>query len=113
MIEIYHNPRCSKSREAIALLEEKKVEYKIIEYLKKVPTPEQLQEVIDKLDISPIELIRQNEQAYKEEYKDKEMGEEEWILAMVENPKLIERPIIINGDQAVIGRPVENILNIL
>lgn len=113
MTKIYHNPRCSKSRQTLALLEEKGEQVEVFKYLDEVITPGELQEVIDLLGISAFELVRKGEAIYKEEYKDKEMTDEEWVLAMVENPKLIERPIVIKDNQAVIGRPPENVLEIL
>ncbi|WP_109831847.1 arsenate reductase (glutaredoxin) [Reichenbachiella versicolor] len=113
MTKIYHNPRCSKSRQALALLEAKGEEIEIIKYLDETFTPAELQSVIDLLGICAFDLVRKGETIYKEEYKDKEMTDEEWVLAMVENPKLIERPIVIKDNQAVIGRPPENVLEIL
>ena len=113
MIKILHNPRCSKSRAGVALLEEKGVEFEIIKYLDDPLTPDELTTVIEKLGIRPLELVRKNEADYKDELADKELSDEEWILAMVENPRLIERPVVINGDKAVIGRPVEAIDSIL
>ncbi|MCU4155152.1 arsenate reductase (glutaredoxin) [Carboxylicivirga sp. A043] len=113
MIKILHNPRCSKSRAGVTLLEEKGVEFEIIKYLDDPLTPDELTTVIEKLGIRPLELVRKNEADYKEELADKELSDEEWILAMVENPRLIERPVVINGDKAVIGRPVEAIDSIL
>ena len=113
MIKILHNPRCSKSRAAVTLLEEKGVEFEIIKYLDDVLTPDELTTVIDKLGITPLELIRKNEEVYKMDFEDKELSDEEWVLAMLEYPRLIERPIVINGDKAVIGRPTEAIETIL
>ncbi len=113
MITILHNPRCSKSRAGIALLEEKGVEFEVCKYLDDVLTPDELEEIVDKLGISPLDLIRKNEEVYKTEFADKELSDEEWILAMLEYPQLIERPIVINGDKAVIGRPTETIETIL
>lgn len=113
MIKIYHNPRCSKSRQGVALLEEQNKDFEIVKYLDNIPTKKELTEIIKLLGISPIDLIRKNEQIWKDNYKGKELSDDEIITAMIENPKLIERPIIINGDKAVIGRPPENIKNIL
>ncbi|MCG8578732.1 MAG: arsenate reductase (glutaredoxin) [Bacteroidales bacterium] len=113
MIKILHNPRCSKSRAGVTLLEEKGVEFEIIKYLDDPLTPDELSSVLEKLGIRPLELIRKNEAVYKDEFADKELSDEEWILAMLEHPRLIERPIIINGDKAVIGRPAEAIESIL
>jgi len=113
MIKIYHNNRCSKSRCAIALLEEKGKEYEVVKYLEDVPTEAELKNIIKLLGISPIDLVRKNEAIWKENYKGKELSNDEIIAAMLQNPKLIERPIVINGNKAVIGRPTEAILTII
>ncbi|SEB53355.1 arsenate reductase [Tenacibaculum sp. MAR_2009_124] len=113
MIKIYHNNRCSKSRSGVAVLENSGKEFEIVKYLDNVPTIKELSEIINLLNISPIELVRKNEKVWKENYKGKDLSDEEIIKAMVENPKLIERPIVINGDKAIIGRPPEAINDIL
>lgn len=113
MIQIFHNPRCAKSREGLKHLEDKGVEFEIIKYLDEPLTPDELTDVLRKLGKRPMEIIRTKEDIFKEEFADKELSDEEWILAMLEYPRLIERPIIINGEKAVIGRPVENIDSIL
>ena len=113
MIKIYHNPRCSKSRQGVAILEEKTKEFEIIKYLDNIPSKAELTEIIALLGIAPIDLVRKNEKIWKENYKGKDLSDAEIINAMIETPKLIERPIIINGNKAVIGRPPENILNII
>ncbi|MBK3516292.1 arsenate reductase (glutaredoxin) [Carboxylicivirga marina] len=113
MITILHNPRCSKSRAGVALLEEKGVEFEICKYQEDILTPDELGAIIEKLGIRPLELIRKNEAIYKDEFADKELSDEEWILAMLEYPRLIERPIVINGDKAIIGRPTEAIESVL
>ena len=113
MITIYHNNRCRKSREGLQILEESGKEFQIIKYLEEVPTKEELKEVIAKLGISAIDLIRKNELVWKENYKGKDLTEEEVIDAMIKYPKLIERPIVINNNTAVIGRPPSVILDIL
>ncbi|QTE23590.1 arsenate reductase (glutaredoxin) [Polaribacter cellanae] len=113
MIKIYHNPRCSKSRQGLEILEKSGNLFEIIKYLDVVPSEEELTEIIELLDISPIELVRKNEKIWKENYKGKELSNPEIIKAMVENPKLIERPIVINDNKAVVGRPPENILSII
>lgn len=113
MMKIYHNPRCSKSREAIKLLEEEKKTFEVIEYLKQPPTVDELKTLVKKLQIRPIELVRTKESIWKEGYADRELTDEEIFLAMHENPRLIERPIVVSGNQAVIGRPVDLIKNIL
>ena len=113
MIKIYHNPRCRKSREGLQLLKESKQEFKIIEYLKEAPSFDELKSIIHLLGIPPLELIRKNESIWKKNYKGKELTNDEMIRAMTEHPKLIERPIVINKEKAVIGRPPENIEYIL
>ncbi len=113
MIKIYHNPRCRKSREGLQLLKESKREFKIIEYLKETPSFDELKSIINLLGITPLELIRKNESIWKKNYKGKELTNDEVIKAMTEHPKLIERPIVINKEKAVIGRPLENIEYIL
>ncbi len=109
----YHNPRCGKSRQCLAFLQEKGVEPELVLYLKNPPSFEELSEVIDKLGIKPLELIRKNESIFKENFKGKELSNKEWIQAMVDYPKLIERPILISENAAVIGRPKENVLQLL
>ncbi|WP_316815332.1 arsenate reductase (glutaredoxin) [Pedobacter nyackensis] len=113
MIKIYHNNRCSKSRCALTALEESGQEFEVINYLQTVPTAEELREIVDKLGVKPHELIRKNESIYIADYKGKELSDEEWIAAMVAYPILIERPILVSGDKAVIARPTEKINEIL
>lgn len=113
MIKIYHNPRCSKSRQGVELLENSGKEFEIIKYLDEVPSEKELTEIINLLNISPIQLVRKTEKIWKENYKGKELSDKEIIKAMIENPKLIERPIVINKTKAVIGRPLENISAII
>ena len=113
MITIYHNPRCSKSRQTLALIEEKGVDFTVKEYLKNPPSKEELKQIIDVLGIKPIDLIRKGEVEYKENFKGKILTDENWLDAMIEFPKLIERPIVLYKHKAVIGRPPENVHNIL
>lgn len=113
MIKIYHNPRCRKSREGLAFLESKNIDFQIITYLDTPLEITELQEIIELLGISPIELVRKNESIWKEKFKGKELSDHSIIEAMVSHPKLIERPIVVNGNKAVIGRPIENIASIL
>ncbi|MCL7753359.1 arsenate reductase (glutaredoxin) [Polaribacter sp. Z022] len=113
MIKIYHNPRCSKSRQGVAILEASKKEFEIVKYLEEVPTEKELLEIIKMLGISPIQLVRKTEKIWKEEFKGKELSDSEIVKIMIENPKLIERPIVINNKKAVIGRPPENIATII
>lgn len=107
MIQIYHNSRCSKSRECLAFIEETGQEFEVIKYLDDTPSFEELKSIIKKLGIKPIELVRQKEKAWIENFKDKQMSDDEVIQAMISNPILIERPIVINGDKAIIARPIE------
>lgn len=113
MITIYHNPRCTKSRQGLAVVEASGQERKVIKYLKEALTFSQLEELITTLDIAPIELVRKNEAIWKQNYKGKDLTDQEIIEAMVENPKLIERPIVIVGKNGVIGRPIERITALL
>ena len=113
MIKIYHNPRCRKSREGLAIIEKSNKEFEIVRYLDDIPSAESITEIIKLLEITPIQLIRKTESIWKERFKGKEMSDAEIIEAMISNPKLIERPIVINNNKAVIGRPPENIISIL
>lgn len=112
-MKIYHNPRCRKSRETLAIIEEKGVKPEIILYLEKAPTQKELKDIIKLLDIKPEALLRKGEKIYKENYKGKDLSDVEWIKAMVNNPKLIERPIVIKGKKAILGRPPENVHELL
>ena len=112
-MKIYHNPRCSKSRKTLTLIQEKGKEVEIIEYLKSPPTFEDLKLILKKLAISPIDLIRHKEEVWKEEYKGKKLKDDEMIQAIVNHPKIMERPIVINGMKAIIGSPPENVLEII
>jgi len=113
MIVIYHNPRCRKSRETLEILETKKADYKVIKYLDTPLSAEKLGKILIILKIKPIELIRKNEAIWKENFKDLDFSDDELIQVMAKYPKLIERPIVINGDKAVIGRPPKRILDII
>ena len=112
-MKIYHNPRCSKSRQGLAILEASKLSFEIVKYLETPTSKDELTEIIKLLGIDPIDLVRKNEAIWKENYKGKTLTNSQVIKAMVENPKLIERPIIINNGKAVIGRPPEIIKTIL
>lgn len=113
MIQIYHNPRCRKSREALQLLESQNLLHNVILYLEIPPSKSDLAIIIKKLNIKPMQLVRTQEAIWKSEYKGKTLSDNDMIIAMTKHPKLIERPIVINGDKAVIGRPTENILTLL
>lgn len=112
-VTIWHNPRCSKSRNAAALLEEKGIEAEVVKYLDTPPSKEELKAVLKMLGISARELMRTKEDIYKELNLKEETDVEKLIEAMVENPKLIERPIVIKDGKAAIGRPIENIIDLL
>jgi arsenate reductase len=112
-ITIYHNPRCGKSRGALALLEEKGVHPHIIEYLKTPPTKEELRSIVKKLGMKPGQIVRKGEEVFKEKFAGKTLSDEQLLEALVKNPILIERPIVVVGDRAVIGRPPENVLELL
>ena len=112
-MKIYHNPRCSKSRQTLALLQEKGVEPEVVLYLDTVPTNDELKILIAKLQIHPIQLVRKGEAVWKEKFKGKELSDDEIIAAMISNPKLIERPIVVKDNKAVLGRPPENALDLI
>ncbi|QTH64100.1 arsenate reductase (glutaredoxin) [Psychrosphaera ytuae] len=113
-ISILHNPRCSKSRQTLQLLQEKGIEPEVIEYLKTPPSAAELKSIITKLGIDTRDLFRKKEAEYKETgANDESLTEQQLLDIMVATPKLIERPIVINGDKAVIGRPPENVLDII
>ncbi len=106
---VYHNPRCSKSRCALEYLDKANETYEIVEYLKDIPSKEELKKIIKMLNIRPEELIRKGEAEYIENFKGKQLTDVQWIDAMVRFPKLIERPIVIKNNKAVIARPLERI----
>lgn len=108
-MKIYHNPRCSKSRKGLQYLEEKGCNFEIVKYLEEGIDETELTELIAKSGKSPFDFVRQHEQQYKDEYKGKILSDEEWVKVLVKNPKLLHRPIIVNGDKAVLGNPIENI----
>ena len=112
-MKIYHNPRCSKSRQTLSLIEEKNKEIEIIEYLKTPATVEEIESILEKLGIKAIDLVRKKEQIWIEDYKGRDLTDKKIIEAMVENPKIMERPIVIDGNKAIIGRPPENVLTFM
>ena len=113
MIKIYHNPRCTKSREGISELEDLNQPYEIIKYLENLLSKDDLVSILKMLNYKPIELVRTKESLWIENYKGKELSDDEIIEAMIQNPKLIERPIVVNGHKAVVARPKEKIKEIL
>ena len=112
-ITVYHNPRCTKSREAVKFLEEKGVDIEIREYLKDSFSENELDDVLQKLGMQPEELLRKNEALFKEQFKGKSLSRMEWIKNMIAFPKLIERPIVVKEDKAVVARPAEKIDELL
>ncbi len=113
MIKIYHNNRCSKSRCGLEILEQSRKPFEVIKYLDDLLSMEELEGIINLLNIKPIDLVRKNEAIWKTNFKGKSLSDKEIIEAMVNNPKLIERPIVINKNKAVIGRPPELILDVI
>lgn len=112
-MKIYHNPRCQKSRETLQLIQEKGQKPEIIEYLKTPPSKAELTKLIKMLGVKPLDMIRKGEDDYKARYKGKTLSDEEWIEAMIAHPKLIERPIVVDGKRAILGRPPENVLELM
>ena len=113
-ITIYHNPRCSKSRQTLQLIEEKNIEPVIVEYLKTPPTKSELKKILKMLSMKPRDLLRKKEAEYKEQgLDDTSLTDEQIIDIMLAHPKLIERPIVVTADKAAVGRPPENVLEII
>ena len=112
-MKIYHNPRCSKSRQTLELIENSGTSVEIVKYLENIPGKDELKNIINLLGITPMQLIRKNEAIWKENYKGKDLSDDQIIDAMIANPKLIERPIVIKDNKAVLGRPPENVLDLL
>jgi arsenate reductase (glutaredoxin) len=113
-VTIYHNPRCSKSRATLALLEARGVKPKIVDYLKSPPSAAELKAILNKLRLTPRDILRTSEPVYAElRLKTKALDDDALIALMVKNPILIERPIVVAGDKAAVGRPPENVLAIL
>jgi arsenate reductase len=112
-MKIYHNPRCRKSRETLNIIRESGIEPEIIEYLSNPPSKQELSAIIGMLGISPEALIRKGEVIFKENYKGKQFTDDQWLDILIENPKLIERPIVVKEDAAVLGRPPENVKRLL
>ena len=112
-MKIYHNPRCRKSRETLEILKTYSKKITVVEYLKTPPSKIEIKQILQMLNIEAKDLIRKGEPEFKENYKGKELTEDEWIDAMVKFPKLIERPIVFANNKAVIGRPPENVRKLL
>ncbi len=112
-ITILHNPRCSKSREALQLLEENKCEIEIIEYLKNTPSKKELKDLLMKLGLKPLDIVRKKEELFLKKFNGKKFTDAEWLQILIEHPVLIERPIVVDGYKAVIGRPPELVLELV
>ena len=113
-VTIYHNPRCSKSRQTLQLLQSHNVDVTIVEYLKTPPPAETLHKILDGLQMKPRDLMRKRESPYKDEQlENPELSDDELIAKMIEHPILIERPIVVSGDKVKIGRPPEGVLEIV
>ena len=110
---IYHNPRCSKSRNTLALMQERGVEPEVVLYLETPPGAAAIRELLGKLGLEAAQLVRRSEDAYKEHGLGRDSSEDELVAAMASSPKLIERPIVVHGDRAVLGRPPENVLDLI
>lgn len=112
-MKIYHNPRCSKSRYSLQILEDNHVDFELVKYLETPPTKAELKDILQKLGMPPEAIVRKGETIYKEKFKEKSFSEDEWLDILVKHPILIERPIIVEGNKAVIGRPPEKVLELL
>lgn len=112
-ITIYHNPRCGKSRDTLAILTGKGIEPEIIEYLETPPTREALRDILKKLGMKPEQIVRKGEDIFKQEFAGKTLSDDQWLGALAKYPIQIERPIVVKGSKAVIGRPPENVLALL
>lgn len=112
-ITLYHNPRCSKSRSALALLEERGLSPRVVEYLKTPPSRSEIAALVRKLGMPAGQLVRTSEAVFKENYAGKTLTDAQWIDALAEHPILIERPIAVAGERAVVGRPPERVLELL
>ena len=112
-IRIYYNPRCSKCRETVALVTERGYTTELIEYLVTPPGKEELRSLLVKLGMKPQELIRKGEEVFKQNYAGRTLSDEEWLDAMVSHPVLIERPVVVRGNKAVVARPPEKVLALL
>ncbi len=108
-MKIYHNPRCRKSRETLNIIQNFGIEPEVVLYLETPPSRQEIREVLSKLEMSAQDLVRKEEKLYKETYKGKEFTEDEWIRILADNPKLIQRPVVIDGTKAIIGRPPESV----
>jgi arsenate reductase len=111
-LRIYHNPRCSKSRAAHALLLERGLAPEVVLYLETPPTRAELRALLKKLGLKPLEIIRKGEDVFRQHYAGRELTDDQWLDALVAHPILLERPIVVRGDRAVVGRPTEKVLEL-
>lgn len=109
MLKIYHNPRCSKSRESLLYIEQKGYEYELVNYMKDGISAKEIKDFLNKSGLEVTAIIRTNEELYKQQFKGMKLSEEEWIKVLVENPQLLQRPLVIKGTHAVLARPAEEI----
>lgn len=109
MIQIYHNSRCGKSRNCVALVEQSEIEFEVINYLNTPPSFKEMSDILQKLNIKPIELVRKKEKIWIENFKDKKLEDQQIIEILISNPLLIERPIVLKGNKAIIGRDLEKV----
>lgn len=109
MIQIYHNSRCGKSRNCVALVEQSEIEFEVINYLNTPPSFKEMSDILQKLNIKPIELVRRKEKIWIENFKDKKLEDQQIIEILISNPLLIERPIVLKGNKAIIGRDLEKV----
>lgn len=112
-LTIYHNPRCSKSRAACALIAESGVDAEVVDYLKSPPDRDELRRLLAKLGMRASEIVRRGEAVFKEHFQGRELSDDQWLDALIAHPILIERPIVVRGEKAVIGRPPEKVLELL
>jgi arsenate reductase len=112
-LTIYHNPKCSKSRATLALLQQRGITPRIVEYLKSPPSAVDLRAIVAMLGIRPEQLVRKGEDVYRTQYAGRTLTDDQWIAAMIKDPILIERPVVVAGARAAIGRPPENVLALL
>ncbi len=108
-MRIYHNPRCRKSREALNILKNHGYEPEVVLYLEIPPSESELKDIVGKIGGSPAKIVRREEKLFKEEYKGRDLTDDQWYRVLADNPKLIQRPIIVNGDRAVVARPPERV----
>jgi len=113
MLQIYHNPRCTISRKVLEEVRKSSNEVEVIEYLKKIPTVKELKLLLSKLNLKPLQIVRTSEKLFKEKFKGKNFTDEEWIQILHENPVLIERPIVVKNNKAILCRPPERVEEII